>query len=99
VQSTRSTLYLKDFHVLCVFAGNQRDKYWNRWSHEELQQECLDHGLHPDGAMRFLKDRLMRYDFGQTNLTADETAGMLRKTPSFVLCDNLVVLLYFIPMI
>ena len=56
------------------FAGQQRDKFWNRWSHEELQQSCLDHGLHPDGAMRFLKDRMMRYDFGRVSLTADETA-------------------------
>jgi hypothetical protein len=55
-------------------AGQQRDKFWNRWSHEELQQSCLDHGLHPDGAMRFLKDRMMRYDYGQVSFTPDETA-------------------------
>eukprot|EP01044_Picomonas_judraskeda_P000718 COSAG03_NODE_34_length_17821_cov_18.833531_16_plen_89_part_00 len=60
--------------VQCVLAGQQRDKFWNRWSHAELQQNCLDNDLHPDGAMRFLKDRMMRYDFGRTSLTPDETS-------------------------
>ena len=72
-----SSIAILHLHAICALAGNQRDKYWNRWSHEELQQDCLDHGLHPDGAMRFLKDRMMRYDFGQVDLTPDETAGIL----------------------
>jgi|EP01046_Picozoa_sp_COSAG06_P026507 hypothetical protein len=60
--------------------GLQRDKFWNRWSHEELQQSCLDHGLHPDGAMRFLKDRMLRYDYGQAAFSPDETGGAYPKS-------------------
>jgi len=52
----------------------QRRKYWNRWNYEELQQSCLDRGLYPVGAQRFVKDRLLRYDYARGTLTTDELA-------------------------
>jgi hypothetical protein len=51
---------------------DQRRKYWSRWNITELQESCLDRGLWPEGAQRFVKDRLVRYDYARDTLTADE---------------------------
>ena len=50
----------------------QRRKYWGRWNIDELRDSCLDRGLWPEGAQRFLKDRLIRYDYAKASLTDDE---------------------------
>jgi hypothetical protein len=52
---------------------DQRRAYWNRMKLTELQRECRKLELWPGGDMPYVKDRLLRHDFGASLLAEVET--------------------------